>query len=127
MPYRRKHHTKTTKKLIRKRCKSRCALCGRFVRHEDASLDHIVALSQGGYDKRKNLQLAHRDCNHRKGRMSMAEWYTLNGGTTGTGRDGAHRDNPDPADPSAPRLRRGCLRPEGKRGKERHPSHMRSA
>lgn len=58
-----------------------CALCGRpMPRHrfevahatlwkkQRPSFDHIRARARGGSDKAENLQLAHADCNWRKGR-----------------------------------------------------------
>ena len=44
-----------------------CALCGLPVEEDQRSIDHIVAVSQGGSDDPSNLQLAHRRCNQRKG------------------------------------------------------------
>jgi hypothetical protein len=51
----------------------RCAICGEAVdlsltsgRHQ-ATLDHIFPQSRGGTHERENLQLAHRQCNSRKG------------------------------------------------------------
>lgn len=51
----------------------RCGLCGRGVSKrlrcphpKSATLDHIVPLSLGGTHERRNVQLAHRDCNSAK-------------------------------------------------------------
>lgn len=58
-----------------------CALCGQpMPRHrfevahatlwkkQRPSLDHILAKARGGSDRGENLQLAHAECNWRKGR-----------------------------------------------------------
>lgn len=52
----------------------RCGLCRRDVNMSlrrphprSSSIDHIVPLSKGGDDTRANVQLAHLDCNIRKG------------------------------------------------------------
>lgn len=58
-----------------------CAVCGETMprsrwetphagvwRKRRPSLDHVVARSRGGSDAEANLQLAHADCNWRKGR-----------------------------------------------------------
>jgi 5-methylcytosine-specific restriction endonuclease McrA len=44
-----------------------CAICGEFVQYDDLSIDHMVPISRGGRDDKKNLQVAHRRCNSRKG------------------------------------------------------------
>lgn len=56
------------------RDKGRCQLCGKPIRtdvypnhREYATLDHIVPLYVGGIHAERNLQLAHRGCNARKG------------------------------------------------------------
>lgn len=52
----------------------KCGICaepvGRDIKHPDPkspSLDHILPLSKGGHHVMKNVQLAHLDCNIRKG------------------------------------------------------------
>ena len=44
-----------------------CQLCGLPVTPDDASIDHIRPLSRGGAHAVANFQLAHSDCNTRKG------------------------------------------------------------
>jgi len=44
-----------------------CALCGKAMASADITLDHIQPVSKGGLDTITNLQLAHRECNERKG------------------------------------------------------------
>lgn len=64
----------------------RCGLCRRKVNSglkyphpRCASLDHIVPLSLGGEHVRANVQLAHLDCNVRKGARSAGEQLLLVG------------------------------------------------
>jgi 5-methylcytosine-specific restriction endonuclease McrA len=45
----------------------KCALCGLPVVTDDMSIDHRKPRSKGGGNERSNLQLAHRECNRRKG------------------------------------------------------------
>lgn len=64
----------------------RCQLCGRAVRPSlahphpmSASLDHVVPLSKGGEHTMANVQLAHLDCNMRKGNRPAGEQLRLIG------------------------------------------------
>jgi 5-methylcytosine-specific restriction endonuclease McrA len=45
-----------------------CALCGKPLDIERATLDHIIPRGAGGPDHPDNLQLAHFRCNVRRGR-----------------------------------------------------------
>lgn len=49
------------------RDKGICWLCNLPVSMEDATRDHVIPASKGGGNGMKNLKLAHRDCNHRRG------------------------------------------------------------
>lgn len=51
-------------KNLMERDRNRCHLCGRGVRPEDASRDHI---RPGGSSAASNLALAHRACNNARG------------------------------------------------------------
>lgn len=44
-----------------------CALCGEHVDRADASIDHIIPLSDGGPHVWQNVQLAHKKCNVARG------------------------------------------------------------
>ena len=44
-----------------------CGLCGSDVPLEDLHIDHIRPVARGGTDKPENLQVAHSQCNLRKG------------------------------------------------------------
>jgi hypothetical protein len=48
---------------VRIRDGNTCRLCGAWVRHADAELDHIVPWSAGGPDCTSNLRVLCRDCN----------------------------------------------------------------
>ena len=57
-----------------RRGNGKCGICGEPVvlevsrgRHQP-TIDHIYPLSLGGADTRRNIQIAHRGCNSRKGR-----------------------------------------------------------
>ncbi len=71
---------------IFERDKWKCGLCGKKVNKElkhphpkSASLDHIIPLSVGGAHSRANVQLAHFDCNWKKGIQSKGEQLLLIG------------------------------------------------
>lgn len=57
--------------------RGRCAYCNRTLAKEDATLDHIVALSLGGSNSRSNLALACLECNHTKGSTTPQVWRQL--------------------------------------------------
>lgn len=53
-----------------------CALCGEQMNlvagdDQEATLDHIVPVSNGGLDVITNLQLAHRSCNEARGNQPI--------------------------------------------------------
>jgi hypothetical protein len=45
-----------------------CGLCGGEVEPTDVHIDHIIPVFHGGKDRLENLQVAHSQCNLRKGR-----------------------------------------------------------
>jgi 5-methylcytosine-specific restriction endonuclease McrA len=50
-----------------------CHYCGkRILRFSDATADHVVPVSKGGYSKSKNYVLACFPCNSEKGSMDYA-------------------------------------------------------
>jgi 5-methylcytosine-specific restriction endonuclease McrA len=53
----------------------RCWLCREPVDPEDASMDHVVALSMGGDHTYNNVRLAHAACNSAKDDMHPDEWF----------------------------------------------------
>ena len=53
-------------RAVRAAARIRCYWCGRTVRPEDRTLDHIIPISRGGADDVLNLCCACRDCNSSK-------------------------------------------------------------
>ncbi len=43
-----------------------CWLCGEHVEPEDATLEHIHPLSEGGSSHQDNLAISHGRCNHQR-------------------------------------------------------------
>lgn len=63
------HHTKQfiCKQLINKNG-AICSLCGKLIETmKDCTIDHIVPISKGGLTTIENCQLAHKNCNVKKG------------------------------------------------------------
>lgn len=44
-----------------------CGICNLWVKPKEASMDHILALTNGGEHTHENVQLSHLKCNLRKG------------------------------------------------------------
>jgi 5-methylcytosine-specific restriction endonuclease McrA len=44
-----------------------CYLCGKEVSIHDLTLDHVLALANGGSHTPDNIRIAHRSCNSKKG------------------------------------------------------------
>lgn len=63
----RKHYSKTQRKMIYEKGNGRCQLCGREVLYAHMTLDHIKPLAKGGEDSIENLQCACKQCNSFKG------------------------------------------------------------
>jgi len=60
-----------------KRQRYRCALSGRQLDPQIASLDHILPVSRGGDNEVRNLQVLHKDVNMAKGSMTTTEFISL--------------------------------------------------
>jgi 5-methylcytosine-specific restriction endonuclease McrA len=43
-----------------------CWVCGQPVAPDDATLEHITPLSQGGSSHQENLAISHAACNHKR-------------------------------------------------------------
>ena len=61
-----------TKQFIRKQLINKngaiCALCGKPIEMmKDCTIDHIIPISKGGLTTIENCQLAHKNCNVKKG------------------------------------------------------------
>lgn len=73
-----KRHRENIRRQLKERQGSRCALCGERMHFTGdplspfyATLDHIVPRKDGGSNNRRNLQLAHRKCNHERGHTPL--------------------------------------------------------
>jgi len=64
---------------IYKRDQGTCSLCGRKVRKQDMSIDHIVPLSLGGAHCLTNVTLVHLQCNTRKRTRAVPQQMYLIG------------------------------------------------
>lgn len=57
-----------------KRSRGRCHFCGRPVRPEELTMEHLVPLVRGGKSVKANLVPACKECNDRKKYLLPAEW-----------------------------------------------------
>ncbi len=64
---------------VYKRDQGICSLCGRKVRKQDMSIDHIVPLSLGGAHCLTNVTLVHLQCNTRKRTRALPQQMYLIG------------------------------------------------
>ena len=48
-----------------------CWVCGQPVAREDATLEHIKPLSEGGNSHLENLAISHAVCNHQRSRPQI--------------------------------------------------------
>ena len=71
--------TVTAKRIMEliERQKFRCALSGRELTPETASLDHILPLSRGGTHDISNLCVVHHHVNAAKGTMTVDEFVAM--------------------------------------------------
>ena len=53
--------------FIKRRDRMICGICGKKVRPQNLSFDHIIPLSKGGPHATWNLQVAHHSCNSARG------------------------------------------------------------
>lgn len=53
--------------IIRSLPKIKCPICGKNMRQEDRTIDHVIPLSKGGSGNIGNLQIVHSGCNSIKG------------------------------------------------------------
>lgn len=52
-----------------------CALCGNPIkRMKDFSIDHLTPRSRSGLDHVTNWAPAHKECNYKKGALTLSEW-----------------------------------------------------
>ena len=59
----------------RKKCAAGlCHYCGRKIRSDELTMDHVIPLSRGGMSERYNIVPACKDCNNKKKYLLPAEW-----------------------------------------------------
>ena len=69
-----------SKAFLLRRQKGKCSLCGLYFREGDRlELDHILPKSNGGTNRRDNLQLLHKHCHHNKTRNDIRNLVTNTG------------------------------------------------
>jgi len=78
-PNKPKGPAKTDSKRTRvlQRDKYICYLCNKLIPEVEASIDHVIPKARGGKNGFNNLRAAHKDCNFRKGDMSLSEYRAL--------------------------------------------------
>lgn len=47
-----------------------CFVCNRHVDEKNATLEHIIPVSNGGDDNMNNLSISHKQCNQRRSNLS---------------------------------------------------------
>lgn len=62
---------------IRERDGDLCFVCRQYVRPEDESIEHLVAVTHGGPNHISNKFLAHKSCNSKIGRLSAPEKISM--------------------------------------------------
>ncbi len=67
------HTPQPTKRLIYDRDRGQCAYCGKSINIADATIDHVLPLSQGGSSSWDNLVNCCKVCNQRKGNRTPEE------------------------------------------------------
>ena len=60
--------------MVYERTQGKCALCGKFVRFDQFTIDHIIPLAKGGTNDRNNLQCTCKRCNAMKQDFSQDEF-----------------------------------------------------
>ena len=69
-----------SKAFLLHRQKGKCSLCGLYFREGDRlELDHILPKSNGGTNRRDNLQLLYKHCHHSKTRNDIQKLVTNTG------------------------------------------------
>lgn len=67
------HSPLPSKRAIYTRDEGRCAYCGKLISISDATIDHILPLSQGGQSSWENLVNCCNSCNQRKGNRTPSQ------------------------------------------------------
>lgn len=86
-PKRAKHYGARVERVSRRKIIERdgriCYMCGRDIGQRELVLDHVIPLARGGEHSEKNLRVACRFCNARKGNKLPSEcaWLKSGNGT----------------------------------------------
>ena len=67
---------KSIKLMLGRKQRWKCCLCGRQMLLKDATLEHIVPVTDGGSDKLDNLALSHVECNRDRGSEDFDTYRT---------------------------------------------------
>lgn len=67
--------TSATRKSVYAKYNGHCAICGRPVKYNDMTIDHIIPLSSGGTNEKDNLELSCLRCNLMKSNMDFPEFF----------------------------------------------------
>lgn len=51
-----------------------CFVCGKHVKYQNATMEHILPLSKGGTDEMDNLSVSHYQCNVSRGNDETFSW-----------------------------------------------------
>ena len=73
----RRAFTDYEKKTVYAKNNGKCAICGKPVKFNKMTIDHIIPLSQGGTNEFSNLQLACHSCNRLKNNFKEDEFYGM--------------------------------------------------
>lgn len=71
----RKQYSESQRKIIYKKSCGRCQLCGRKIRFEDMTVDHIIPLDSGGSNDIDNAQATCIACNRFKANILPAMFF----------------------------------------------------
>ena len=57
--------------------KNKCGICGKEIKGESPTIDHLIPKALGGNGELSNLQLAHKKCNSRKKALLISPVITV--------------------------------------------------
>jgi len=67
--------SKQTRQMVMSKYNCTCPICGKTIRDDELSIDHIVPLSRGGSNDLTNLRPTHQICNRMKNNNTDEEFY----------------------------------------------------
>lgn len=70
----RKNYSQSVRKMIYEKADGRCQLCGRKIKFEDMTIDHVIPLALNGVDSVENLQCSCEFCNRHKSSYLPDDW-----------------------------------------------------